>query len=577
MIPLRLGRDAATGKPFYLDPGLLQTHLHLVGATGSGKTNCLHVILQALMKQPRKQCAMFVIDPMGNLSEDLLRFIANERYCPQHVRDRLVYIEPAREDVVLTFNPLTYESDSHRYYRVMRAIDVTLRGWSAQDVAQQPRLLQWMYKAFCAAAMMDLPIAMCRFLLHPGTEEHKAILSRMPPELASHWGDILRARGSEATRILESTRNRLDPFFNSTCLRRMFGSSKSRFDCERFIRNRNIVIVNVAAYGRLHGFVGDAIGGLVLNEIVETASRLTNLEGKSVVEPTYVVMDEFQKFVGVDIEDAIPTVRQMGLRLLLAHQSFSQLERSDVDLTQMIWQARSRLVFANNARDADIVADELAKRTFDPRVVKDARYSLRQLIAGHRKEWLESVSSSQSSSHSAGSSDMFGFGIGGGQSRQIDSREFTTNETTRRQRQTGRTKNDANTSGSSQGRSESLVPVHQTFRELSNVTYESFDEYFLRWGKEIRTLCTGEAFGTFPNDLAIPKLMIDHVPIPDNAEQREAVEKLKEKNFTSEHFITAKEADDELEEYRLQLLRPPRIERIDQPPESPSGRGTPFR
>lgn len=51
-------------------------------------------------------------------------------------------------------------------------------------------------------------------------------------------------------------------------------------------------------------------------------------------------MDEFQKFVGPDIEDALPTVCQMGLRLILAHQSFSQLERGDIDLSNMIWQAR---------------------------------------------------------------------------------------------------------------------------------------------------------------------------------------------------------------------------------------------
>ena len=166
----------------------------------------------------------------------------------------------------------------------------------------------------------------------------------------------------------------------------------SLFDCEQFIKQRKIVVLNLGQYGKIPGFVADTIGALALNEIVETASRLSTNEGKQAVDPTYIVMDEFQKYVSVDIENALPTVRQMGLRLILAHQSFSQLEREDVDLSQMIWQARSRLMFANNAMDADIIADELTKLTFDSMKIKEILTSRKQLIVGYRKEWLETES-----------------------------------------------------------------------------------------------------------------------------------------------------------------------------------------
>ncbi len=54
-----------------------------------------------------KNC-IFIIDPMGNLSRDLLNLIAHPQFTTDAVRDHLVYIEPSREDVVLPFNPLTY-------------------------------------------------------------------------------------------------------------------------------------------------------------------------------------------------------------------------------------------------------------------------------------------------------------------------------------------------------------------------------------------------------------------------------------------------------------------------------------
>ena len=565
MINLQLGRDLDTDKNVSLDPRHpAYPPPHDRGLRAPGKTSAILTLLRPLMLQTRSEkCCLFVIDPMGNLSRDLLNLIAHPRYCTDDVRRRLVYIEPARDDVVLPFNPLLHRSEANRYYQVMRAVDIVLRAWAAQNVQEQPRLLQWMYKAFCAAAMMGLPIAMCRYLIHPGTEEHKAILSRIPGDIRYHWEEILRARGNEAVRILESTRNRLDPFFESVSLRRMFGVSQSRFDCERFIRERKVVVLNLAGYGVIPDMIADTLGALALNEVMETASRLATTEGRRVVEPTYILMDEFQNYVGPDIEMALPTVRQMGLRLLLAHQSFSQLEREDIDLTRMIWQARSRLIFANNAEDADTVADELAKLTFDPMQVKDKRTALKQLITGYRREWLQSQSRNESTTQSDSSQQSRGKG---------DSRSYMTEQGVfgYSQTTTGSNNQDTastgsssgHTSGASEGRSETNVPVHKTFRETTNITFESFEEYALKWGQKIRRLRTGEAFLQEANSPDIRQIKVDYFPIEETAELRAAVDELKEQNFASEFFMTATEADREGEECRVSLLsvRPELIE-----------------
>ena len=556
IIPITLGTDRETNEKIHIEPNQFRTHFHLIGATGSGKSTAIQTLLRPILMQTRSEmCALFLVDPMGNLSWDLLGWMANERLCPQHVRDRLVYIEPAREDFIMPFNPLSHSSEANRYYQTMRSVDIVLRAWAAQDVSQQPRLLQWTYKAFCAAAMMGLPIAMCKYLLHPGTQEHEAILSHIPGDIRAHWGEILNARGSEAVRILESTRNRLDPFFESTNLRRMFGSTHSLFDCQRFIQERKIVVLNLGKYGKIPGFVADTIGALALNEIVETASRLSTNKGKQAVDPTYVVMDEFQKYVSVDIEDALPTVRQMGLRLLLAHQSFSQLEREDVDLTQMIWQARSRLMFANNAKDADIIADELTKLTFDARKIKDALKSKKQLIVGYRKEWLENESTSSSYSTAHAQQNVTGYKQSQSESFPPDTYSPTTSKGDGNSTSNSKGTTQSDSIGSSSGRSQVNVPIHDTFEELSNITYESFEEQSLQWGKAIRKLQTGEAFGMFAGDLAVHFVNVDHLPLYESLQLRDAVDALIEKNFESEFFISAAEADRETERYRQQLLQ----------------------
>lgn len=557
-----LGRDRDTNAKTHLDSEQLRTHMHMIGATGAGKSTAILAMLRPLLwaTGENKSC-IFLIDPLGNLSNDILTFMAHPDYSTDQIRERLVYIEPARDDVVMPFNPLLHTSDSNRYYQTMRAVEIVLRAWDAQSLRTQPRLFQWLYKAFCAAAMMGLPISMCRYLVHPGTIEHDAILQRIPYELQNDWKQILKNPG-RAMDLLDSTRNRLDPFFQSLSLKRMFSSRESRFDCERIIREKRIVVLNLASRGALPPFIANTIGAMALNEFIETASRLATTEGRHLVDPTYVFLDEFQHFVGPDLEEALPTMRQMGLRFILAHQSFSQLEREDVDLTRMIWQARSRLIFANNERDADMVADELAKLTFDPMAIKHKQTTLRQLNNGFRKEWLRSVGRSTSATH--GSSESESSGKTEGDSRTdaaplygySTDHEFQPTTTSSSGSQGGKSQghSSSDTSSDSESESEANVPIFKTFREVSGVTFQSFEECSLGWGQAIRRLKAGQVYLQQPAKDEIRAIEIDYHEIPQTPALRAAVAKLKEDNFRSDFFISASEADKEAEDCRSLLL-----------------------
>ena len=81
-IDIQLGTDVKTGRPVTLPSGKLKQHLHLVGGTGKGKTTAIHTILHALMKHPSHRAAFFIIDRMGNLSdEQQVTFVRSPFYC----------------------------------------------------------------------------------------------------------------------------------------------------------------------------------------------------------------------------------------------------------------------------------------------------------------------------------------------------------------------------------------------------------------------------------------------------------------------------------------------------------------
>ena len=90
------------------------------------------------------------------------------------------------------------------------------------------------------------------------------MLERLPDRLRGEWEEIKNARGQEAMRILDSSRNRLKPYFESDILRRIFGSSQHRLDMLRMMEEGRIVesgshaelLDRLAALGILIGLLG---------------------------------------------------------------------------------------------------------------------------------------------------------------------------------------------------------------------------------------------------------------------------------------------------------------------------------
>lgn len=560
MRTILLGHDASSGKEVRIPHEAFSTHFHLIGGTGKGKTTAIHTMLQPLLTDPFHKNAFFIIDRLGNFSQELLLWISS-RFCPQHVRDRLVYIQPSREDLVAAFNPLLYETPSHGYYRVGRATEIILRAWESVNIEAMPRLARWVFNSFWAAAQLGLTISDCVHFLLPGSPYHEALLNLLPPRLKSEWEEILNARGQEATRILDSSRNRLKPYFESDILRRMFGSTKSRLDVTRMMREGRIVIIDLAPRNRLSTQLANTIGALLINEVIGTIRSLP----RGVRYPTYLFLDEFQNFVGPDVEAALPETRQLGLKLVLSHQSFAQLERGDYDLTSMIFAAQSRMIFGVQGEDADLLANEVASITFDSRRIKDEIWSRRQLNKGHRIVKLHSRSEARGSSDQDGETDSTNLSRSDGRSgHDLFLGEPILHESKVEGGGSSRSRTRGSSFSITEGESESLIPEYDEFLELSSRTYESFQEQRAVWARDIRNLRTGQALLRLVNE---PKLRLVNIRraapgflsfdmdtlVRKFPQAIERMEELVEQNFKSDFFVPAAEVDRE-QEQRLELL-----------------------
>lgn len=569
------------GKEFCIPKQAFQTHFHLVGGTGKGKTTAIHTMLHPLLLDHRDPAAFFIIDRLENLSFELLLWFTS-KYCTEQVRERVIYIQPSREDVVIGFNPLLYETPQHGYFKVQRATDIILRAWESVNIEAMPRLARWTFNAFWAAAQLGLTIADCGHFLMPGSGYHRELLKCLPPDLKAEWVEILKAHG-EAARILESSRNRLKPYFEAPILRRMFGTTQSRLDVLRFMRERKIVLINLAPQNRLSPQLGDAIGALILNDVLSNARSLP----LGVRYPTYLLLDEFQNFVGPDLESALPEVRQLAIRLILSHQSFSQLKRGDYDLTSMIFQAQSRLAFGMQGEDADILGHEFGSLTYDPKRIKDTLYTTRQRIAGHEKIILGTWGQSQMDAENWSKR----YGTGWTQQQNIARRDGSAesvrsaggSHVTSEQEGTG----GSRASGRMEGLHEQLLPVHEDVQELAGRTFYTGDDWDRKWARRCRTLPTGVALVRLVDDPVLYRVNVERSAVSylgwdaTLLQQKlpEVLDRLHafvDANFRSELFLSPHVIDAETEARLQSIVRPVITLRSDAAqPERPAPR-TPF-
>jgi hypothetical protein len=373
----------------------------------------------------------------------------------------------------------------------------------------------------------------------------------LPLHEQAEWFEILKETKGQAAIILEAARNRISIINDYIVLQRFFGSIINRFDVSRFMEEGKIVIVNLSPGDRKLSFqASDMIGSMIVNEVFNQA--LARYATTKCPNDTFLVIDEFQRLLGPDIYDFLPIVRNAGIHLILANQSFAQLVQGEIDLRPLIAQARSRLMFANDFEDADLLAEEVANFKWDPDEIKRDYKSYRTRIAGYEKlitqSWGNTATGTKSWTHQMST----GQGVQtpddpyrkGSKSRQMGSADTD-----------GRSQSDAQ----SHGLSEHLVPMHEEFYETVRVDYRSREEVVHEWRRNIRSFQTGECLTKLANDPELYRVLVNYLPQYDDPQLDAAVEELLARNYEEGPFITADEADRELEQVRQKLLAGPKL------------------
>ncbi len=330
--------DAEIGprRPVALTPGAARQHVHLVGATGSGKST---LICNLVLDDIAHGRGVVVIDPKGDLVGDLLERL------PERALDRLVLLDPDEADAPPALNVL---EGSDPDLVVDHLVGILHRIWHAY---WGPRIDD-VLRASCltllrrpGATLAEVP----RLLGDPGFRRPYLQGLDDPVGLGGFWAWYEAQSPAAQAQIIGPIMTRLRAFLLRPFVRSVVGSASSSFDMSRVL-DGGICLVRIPK-GQLGDETSRLLGSFVLARVWQAATaraRLAHHQRRDAV----LYADEAHNFLTLpyQFDEMFAEARGYGLGLVLAHQHLAQLP---TDLARALSaNARTKLFFTLSPEDA---------------------------------------------------------------------------------------------------------------------------------------------------------------------------------------------------------------------------------
>jgi DNA helicase HerA-like ATPase len=319
-------------------------HLHLIGPTGSGKSTLLAAMARADAAAGR---ALLVLEPRGDLVEDILRGIPEQR------RDDVVVIEPGAAHSV-GINPLRgpREDAERRADQLVHLFE----GWFGSNIGPRSRDVL-LHCLIALARLSDGTLAdMPTLLTQP--RFRRDVLARVsdPLVLAPFFAWYEQISEAERRQAVAPVLNKLRALLSPSAIRRLLGQAAPKFELTDLFTRRRIVLINLNA-GVLGPDNANFIGSVLLTELWWAIQRRATIAPEQ-RHTTMVIVDEVQNYLSsaIGFGDVLAQSRGLGVSWTLAHQHLDQL--SPNLQADFLTNARSRVVF-RPTKDARALAAAL--------------------------------------------------------------------------------------------------------------------------------------------------------------------------------------------------------------------------
>ncbi len=338
-------------------------HMYLIGQTGSGKSTVLFHMAKDDIKKGRGIC---VIDPHGDLVEDLLTVIPEER-----IND-VVYINPfdIKYPVNINLLELTPDLDEDdlelEKELVAESVISIFRRIFQKDEQVDAHRIEYILRntIYTAFYVKDATIFTIFDLLTDEKLRQETITKIDDYHLKNFWkSEFEKAGDYQVIKMISGVTAKIGRFLFSPIAKRILEQPHSTISFDKLLDEGKIILCNVSE-GKLSEDTSQLLGTTIIAKIHLAMLKRARTD-KALRSAFYLSVDEFQNFATPSFTKLLSGGRKFGLRVTIAEQSTTQQDNSRI--TNMILANVGTVICFKTASPVD---EDLLLPQFSPLVKK---------------------------------------------------------------------------------------------------------------------------------------------------------------------------------------------------------------
>ncbi|WP_280370737.1 type IV secretory system conjugative DNA transfer family protein [Nocardia wallacei] len=336
--------DSGGGRPVAVRVADGRHHFHVLGPTGTGKSNLL---AQWILDDADADRGVVVVDPKGDLVADILARL------PRSAADRIVLFDSYSRANPPCVNPLDTDPATADL-AVDNLVTIFRRIYSQHWGPRTDDLLRSALFTLCTqpgtATLADVP----RLLTEPA---YRARLTSgvTDPEARGFWTWYEALSDAGRSEVNGPLLNKLRPLLmGRPFVRNAIAAGRSTVDLADVLDHGGICLARLAK-GALGEETVRLIGSLLVARTWHTAAARARTPSEQRADAS-LILDEAHNFLNLStpVEDMLAEARGLRLSLVLAHQNLGQLPKELRDGISA--NARNKLIFSASPEDAKDLA-----------------------------------------------------------------------------------------------------------------------------------------------------------------------------------------------------------------------------
>ncbi|MBK5208281.1 MAG: type IV secretion system DNA-binding domain-containing protein [Flavobacteriaceae bacterium] len=303
----------------HIEKEQFEKHTYIIGKTGTGKTSILYSMC---MDQINKGQGAALIDPHGDVFDKILANI------PKNRKKDIVVFDPTNIENDFGFNILDFDKEfpEQQSFIVNELLKIFSEIYDMKAAGGPMFETYFKNAVYLVMEIYEQPTLNHIEQVFNDELLRKELLSRCRNKrVTDFFAMVSKTSGEQAfENFAPYITSKLTRFTDHHLLRKILCDPSKSFNFRKMIDSNTIFLVKLNK-GRLGSEGVNFIGRLLFNKIIMAGYTRENIpENERKNYPVFV--DEFHNFTSGDLISALAEARKYHLQLILANQTFAQLE-----------------------------------------------------------------------------------------------------------------------------------------------------------------------------------------------------------------------------------------------------------